>query len=122
MSEEKAPRPKDIVKLDVETVLQTTEGRSFLNQLNEVSRVLSVRDSAVDFKGEEILKTGYLGDCKSVQLFKCPNGYFLFCNKAFTKNNWSAAGSKLNDVIEKIQDGQIKKKISETLASASQTN
>jgi len=122
MSEEKTPRPKDIVKLDVETVLQTTEGRSFLNQLNEVSRVLSVRDSAVDFKGEEILKTGYLGDCKSVQLFKCPNGYFLFCNKAFTKNNWSAAGSKLNDVIEKIQDGQIKKKISETLASASQTN
>jgi len=122
MPEEKAPGPKDIVKLDVETVLQTTEGRSFLNQLNEVSRVLSVRDSAVDFKGEEILKTGYLGDCKSVQLFKCPNGYFLFCNKAFTKNNWSAAGSKLNDVIEKIQDGEIKKKISETLASASQTN
>ena len=122
MPEEKAPRPKDIVKLDVETVLQTTEGRSFLNQLNEVSRVLSVRDSAVDFKGEEILKTGYLGDCKSVQLFKCPNGYFLFCNKAFTKNNWSATGSKLNDVIEKIQDGEIKKKISETLASASQTN
>ena len=122
MPEEQAPGPKDIVKLNVETVLQTTEGRSFLNQLNEVSRVLSVRNSAVDFKGEEILKTGYLGDCKSVQLFKCPNGYFLFCNKAFTKNNWSAAGSKLNDVIEKIQDGEIKKKISETLASASQTN
>jgi len=119
MSEEKAPKPKDTVKLDVETILQTTEGRSFLNQLNEVSRVLSVRNSEVDFKGEEILKTGYLGDCKSVQLFKCPDGYFLFCNKASTKNNWSAASSKLNDVIEKIQNEEVKKKISETLASAS---
>lgn len=122
MSEEKVPKPKDTVKLDVETILQTTEGRSFLNQLNEVSRVLSMRDSAVYFKGEKILKTGYLGDCKSVQLFKCPNGYFLFCNKAFTKNNWSAAGSKLNDVIEKIQDREVKKKISEAMASALQTN
>jgi len=27
-------------------------------------------------------------------------------------------GSKLNDVIEKIQNGEVKKKISETLASA----
>ncbi len=118
MSEEKAPKPKDIVKLDVETILQTTEGRSFLNQINQVSRILSIRDSKVDFKGEEILKTGYLGDCKSVHLFKCPNGYFLFCNKAFTKNNWSSAGSKLNEIIEKIQDGEVKKKISETLAAA----
>ncbi len=119
MSEEKAPKPKDTVKLDVETILQTTEGRSFLNQLNEVSRVLSVKGSEVNFRGEEILKTGYLGDYKSVQLFKCPNGYFLFCNKAFTKNNWSTAAGKLNDVIEKIQDGEVKKKISESLASAS---
>ena len=118
MSEEKTQNPEDTVKLDVETILQTTEGRIFLNQLNQVSRVLSIRNSEVNFKGVEVVKTGYLGDCKSVHLFKCPNGYFLFCNKAFTKNNWSAAGSKLNDVIEKIQDGEVKKKISETLASA----
>ncbi len=118
MSEEKTQNPEDTVKLDVETILQTTEGRSFLNQLNQVSRVLSMRNSEVNFKGVEVVKTGYLGDCKSVHLFKCPNGYFLFCNKASTKNNWSAAGSKLNDVIEKIQDGEVKKKISETLASA----
>ncbi|MCZ6803916.1 MAG: hypothetical protein O7D86_08285 [Proteobacteria bacterium] len=50
MSEEKAPKPKDTVKLDVETILQTTEGRSFLNQLNQVSRVLSIRNSEVNFK------------------------------------------------------------------------
>lgn len=115
MSEEKAPKANDTVKLDVETVLQTSEGRSFLNQLNAVSRVLSIKNSEVEFKGEEILKTGYVGDCKSVHLFKCPDGYFLFCNKAFTRNNWSAASEKLIDVIDKAYDGEIKNKISQIL-------
>lgn len=118
MSKENAPKAKDVVKLDVETVLQTTEGRVFLDQLKSVSRVLSIKDSVVEFKGEEILKTGYVGDCKGVQLFECPNGYFLFCNKAFTKNNWSTSGEKLNEVVGRVEDKEIRDKVSKMLATA----
>lgn len=115
---EKASKPKDTVKLDVETILQTAEGRPFLNQLNSVSHVLSLKDSQVEFRGEEVLKTGFVADCKSVQLFKCPAGYFLFCNKAHTKNNWSVAGGSLEDVLSRVYDEEIRKKLDEELASA----
>ncbi|MFQ5677690.1 MAG: hypothetical protein ACE5G1_17510, partial [bacterium] len=115
--EEKAPKVKDTVKLDVETILQTTEGRVFLDQLKSVSRVLSFKDSEVEFKGEEILKTGYVGDCKRVHLFKCPNGYFLFCNKAFTKNNWSTTGEKLNELVSRVENKEIRERVSEMLAT-----
>ena len=82
---EKPVKPKDVVSLDVETNLQTTEGRVFLNQISKVSRVLYLKDSAVEFKGEQLLKTGYIADFKSVMLYKCPNGYFIFGDKAFGK-------------------------------------
>ncbi|NIR53014.1 hypothetical protein GWO43_30665 [candidate division KSB1 bacterium] len=112
---EKAAKPKDVVTLDVETNVQTTEGRIFLNQLNSVSHVLHLKDTTVRFKGEEILKTGYLGDFKSVILYKCPKGFFLFGDKAFGKNNVSWIGGTLDEVLNKLTDEEIKKKISEQL-------
>ena len=115
---EKAPKPTDRVKLDVETILQTAEGRHFLNQLNFVSQIVTIKDSQVEFKGEQMVKTGYVADCKSVQLFKCPDGYFLFCNKAATKNNWSVSGRGLEEVLSKLYDNEIKNKPEEELASA----
>lgn len=115
---EKAPKPTDRVKLDVETILQTAEGRHFLNQLNFVSQIVTIKDSQVVFKGEQMVKTGYVADCKSVQLFKCPDGYFLFCNKAATKNNWSVSGRGLEEVLSKLYDNEIKNKLEEELASA----
>ncbi|MCH9007584.1 MAG: hypothetical protein O7G31_07075 [Calditrichaeota bacterium] len=115
---EKAPKPTDRVKLDVETILQTAEGRHFLNQLNFVSQIVTIKDSQVEFKGEQMVKTGYVADCKSVQLFKCPDGYFLFCNKAATKNNWSVSGRGLEEVLSKLYDNEIKNKLEEELASA----
>ena len=63
---EKPVKPKDVVSLDVESNLQTTEGRVFLNQINKVSRVLYLKDTAVEFKGEQLLNTGYIADFKSV--------------------------------------------------------
>ena len=119
---EKEPKPKDRAKLDVETILQTTEGRSFLNNINSVSQVLAIVNSTVEFKGEEIVKTGYVGDCKSVHLFKCPNGYFLFCNKAFTMNNWSTTGTTVDEVIAKTYDNDIKKRIKEEISALSDFN
>ena len=115
---EKAPKPTDRVKLDVETILQTAEGRHFLNQLNFVSQIVTIKNSQVEFKGEQMVKTGYVADCKSVQLFKCPDGYFLFCNKAATKNNWSVSGRGLEEVLSKLYDNEIKNKLEEELASA----
>ena len=115
---EKATKPTDRVKLDVETILQTAEGRHFLNQLNFVSQIVTIKDSQVEFKGEQMVKTGYVADCKSVQLFKCPDGYFLFCNKAATKNNWSVSGRGLEEVLSKLYDNEIKNKLEEELASA----
>ena len=58
---EKPVKSKDVVSLNVETNLQTTVGRDFLNQINKVSRVLYLKDTAVEFKGEQLLKTGYFG-------------------------------------------------------------
>lgn len=110
---EKAAKPKDRVKLDVQTILHTTEGRPFINQLNTVSHVLTMKDSEVEFKGELLAKTGYVSDCKSAQLFRCPNGYFLFCDKAFTNNNWSAIGQSINEVLSKLDDADIKNKLQE---------
>ncbi len=110
---EKPVKPKDVVSLDVETNLQTTEGRVFLNQINKVSRVLYLKDSVVEFKGEQLLKTGYIADFKSVMFYKCPNGYFIFGDKAFGKNNWSAVGHGLDDVASQVADEKIKKMILE---------
>jgi hypothetical protein len=113
---EKAKKASDVVSLDVETILQTTEGRIFLNQLNTVSKVLRMIDSTVEFKGEELLKTGYVSDCKSIQLFKCPNGYFLFLNKAFTKNNLSFAEPDIDGLLDKIADNEIKDRLEKELS------
>jgi len=110
---EKAAKPKDVVTLDLETNVQTAEGRIFLNQLNTVSHVLHLKDTTVEFKGEEVLRTGYVGDFKSLMLYKCPNGYFLFGDMAFGKNNWSVIGRSLNDLLAKVSDKDIKKKITE---------
>jgi hypothetical protein len=115
---EKAAKPKDVISLDLETNLQTTEGRRFLNQLNTVSHVLHVKDTTAEFKGEEILKTGYVGDFKSVILYKCPNGYFLFGDKAFGKNNWSVAGATLEELLAKLPEGDVKQKVGEALTPA----
>lgn len=113
---EHATKIKDEVKLDVESNVQTMEGRVFVNQLNEVSHVLALKDTEIVFKGEEILKTGYVGDCKSVILYKCPNGFFLFCDKAFGKTNWSAIGKTLNELLDKVRDQEVKKRIKEEAA------
>ena len=110
---EKPVKSKDVVSLNVETNLQTTEGRIFLNQINKVSRVLHLKDSMVEFKGEQLLKTGYIADFKSVIFYKCPNGYFIFGNKAFGKNNWSATGHDLDEVVSQVADDKIKKMILE---------
>lgn len=114
---EKPAKPQDVINLDTETVLQTTEGRVFINQLNTVSHVLSMRDAEVAFKGEEIVKTGYVGEWKSVQLFKCPNGYFLFCDAAFGKNNWSAIGKTVEEILGKVADKEVRQCIEEELSA-----
>lgn len=114
---EKAAKPKDVATLDTETNLQTTEGRKFINQLNTVSHVLHLKDTTVTFKGEEVLKTGYVGDFKSLILYKCPRGYFLFGDKAFGKNNWSMIASSEDELLAKLNDGEIKKKISEAVSA-----
>lgn len=119
---DKAPRPKDVVTLDTETILQTTEGRRYINQINSVSTILTLKGSEVTFKGEEIARIGIVADCKSVQLFKCPRGYFIFCNKALTMNNWSAAGAVLEDLLNKLYDPQIKEKIVEQLKETSEAS
>ncbi|MFQ6114587.1 MAG: hypothetical protein ACE5NG_10970 [bacterium] len=111
--------PEGVVKLDIETNVQTGEGRIFLNQLNQVSHVLFFRDTEVEFKGETALKTGYVGDCKSVTLYKCPNGFFLFCNAAFGKNNWSAIGQTFEEVLAKVSSKEIKKKLQEEYSDIS---
>lgn len=113
MSEE-----KKVAKLDFETSLFTIEGRTFLKQLSSVSRVLSVKDAGAEFWGDEKVKTGYVGDCKSVQLFECPDGFLLFCNKAFTNNNWSATGQTVAEVLDKVSNFDVKKKIEEELSNA----
>lgn len=105
------------VKLDVETSLFTMEGRVFLKQLNSVSSVLSISDTQVEFLGDEMVKTGYVGDCKSVQFFQCPKGFFIFCNKAFTKNNWSATGQTVVEVLDKINDSSIREKVESELSA-----
>jgi hypothetical protein len=110
---ERVPKTAGVVKLDVESVLFTTEGRGFVKQLAEVSRIISLKNTEVEFIGEEILKTGYIADCKSVQIFKCPKGYFLFCNKAFTMNNWSAIADDLQQLQAKAYDDLMRQKIAE---------
>lgn len=114
---DKPARPQDVIKLDTETVLQTTEGRIFINQLNTVSHVLAMRNAEVEFKGEELVKTGYVGDWKSVQLYKCPKGYFLFCDAAFGMNNWSAIGETVEEVLDKITDKDVRKRVEEELST-----
>lgn len=109
---------KKVAKLDFETSLFTIEGRIFLKQLSSVSYVLSVKDSGAEFWGEEKVKTGYVGDCKSVHLFECPEGFLLFCNKAFTQNNWSATGQTAAEVLDKVYDIEIKKRVEEELSGA----
>lgn len=115
---EKAAKPKDVTSLDVETNLQTTEGRRFLNQLNTVSHVLHLKDTTATFKGEEMMKTGYVGDFKSLILYKCPGGFFLFGDRAFGKNNWSLIAKSLDELLNQIDDGEPKKKIMESLNAA----
>ena len=119
MSEKPAKR-KDVASLDVETNLQTTEGRIFLNHLNTASRVLLVKGSTVEFKGEEILKTGYVGDFKSIILYKCPKGYFLFGDRAFGNDNLSMVGATVEELLSKIEDKEIKERISEAHLNAAE--
>lgn len=113
-------KAQDVVTLDVESNLQTTEGRSFINQLNQVSHVLHLKDTVVQFKGETLIATGYVGDYKTVQLYKCPNGYFLFADMAFGKDNWSVIGRTLDEVLGQVQDKEVTKKIKEELSSVSE--
>jgi len=110
-----------IAKLDTETSLHTSEGRIFINQLRSVTEIISILDTSAQFKGEEIVKTGYLGEYKSVHLFKCPKGYFLFCNKTFTKNNWSIADSDLEALMSKISDNDVVQRLKEELLETAVT-
>lgn len=111
-------QPESSVTLDVESETNTAEGRQFLRHIVAVSRVLQMKDTQITFKGEELLKISFVGDCKSVQLFKCPTGYFLFCNKSFTKNNWSAAGKTVSEVVEAVYDPEVKSRLAEGISAA----
>lgn len=115
---EKVAKPKDVVTLDVETNVQTTEGRIFLHQLNAVSHVLQPKDTKVEFKGEQVFKSGYIGEFKSVVLYKCPKGYFLFGDKVFGNNNVSWIGGDLDELLSKVSDKEIIQKIQDECAAA----
>ncbi len=114
---EKGARPKDVVILDVETNVQTAEGRVFLNQLNAVSRVLHLKDTTVQFKGEVVAQTGYVGDFKSLTLYKCPNGYCLFGDKAFGKNNVAWVGKTVEEVLAQVPDEAARRQVAELVTT-----
>ena len=96
----------------------TSEGRVFLNQVASVSSIMRINNTTVEFLGEQLVKTGYLSDYKSVQLIKCPAGYLLFADKIFTKNNWSVAAPDLDTLLQAVSDkevlAQLEKELSET--------
>ena len=106
-----------IVSLDVESNVQTLEGRVFLKQLNEVSHVLHLKDTEVKFFGEEIARLVYVGDYKNIILYQCPKGYFLFFDCAIGKNNWSLIGRTVDEILNKIPDQKIKKQLQEKLVA-----
>ncbi len=110
---EKEPKAKDVTTLDVETNVQTTEGRVFLDQLNKVSHVLLLQDTEVTFKGELVFKTGYVGDYKSIQLYKCPRGFFLFFDVAYGKNNRSLVATTIDELLKQIPDKKIREQVAQ---------
>ena len=109
-----------IVKLDTETSLLTSEGRVFLNQIASVSSIMRVNNTSVEFLGEELVKTGYVSDCKRVQLIKCPAGYFLFADKTFTKNNWSVAAPDLETLLQNVPDREVRTQLEKELSATAQ--
>lgn len=112
----KAENKSGIVSLDVESNVQTLEGRIFLKQLNEVSHVLHLKDTEVKFFGEEIARLEYVGDYKSIILYQCPRGYFLFFDRAIGKNNWSLVGQSIDEIIDNLSDEEVKTQLQEKLA------
>jgi hypothetical protein len=107
-----------IAKVDTENSLFTSEGRLYIKQLRSVSEIVAINETTAQFKGEEIVKTGYVGDYKSVHLFKCKKGYFLFCNKLFTKHNWSAAAEELDTLLQQVPDKNVSELLKKELAAS----
>jgi hypothetical protein len=107
-----------LTKIDTEACLHTAEGRVYLNQLKSVTKVTGISETTAHFIGEEIVKLGYTGEYKSIHLFRCPDGYFLFCNKTFSKNNWSASDRELDVLLDKVSDVEVVEGLKKELSAA----
>ncbi len=108
------------VSLDLETNTETSEGRVFIDALAQVTVILARRKSEVTFQGKEIARLQWIGDNRSVTIYECPNGYFVFFDKLVGKNNWAVSGASLEEVLAKVPDEETRKALITALQPAPQ--
>lgn len=105
----------NVVTLDLETNTNTSEGRFFVDTLQAVTLILARRKSEVTFQGKEVAKAEFVGDNRSVSVYECPRGYFIFFDKLVGKNNWALSAATLDQALAKIPDEETQKALSEAL-------
>jgi hypothetical protein len=106
------------VTLDLETNTHTSEGRIFIDTLQAVTRILARLKSEVTFEGKEIARVQWVSDNKSITIYECPNGYFLFFDKLIGKDNRAISAKTLEEALAKVPDEESRKALQEALEPA----
>ena len=102
--------------IDMGTPMESLEGLTIIDALNEVSEVRALSGQLVTFVGTRLGSTGPVAGLVDCEVYACPNGRFLHGVTA-DGPHWAAAGSTVAEAIGAIEDESVGAEIAAALAA-----
>jgi hypothetical protein len=102
--------------IDMGTQMESLEGLTIIDALNEVSEVRALSGRLVTFVGTRLGSTGPVADLADVEVYACPMGTFLH-GVTTDGPHWGAGGATVADAIAAIEDDEVRDDVAAALAS-----
>ena len=102
--------------IDMGTPMESLEGLTIIDALNEVSEVRALSGRLVTFVGTRLGSTGPVSGLLDCEVYACPNGIFLHGVTA-DGPHWASAGSTVAEAIGAIEDDDVRERVAAALAS-----
>ena len=102
--------------IDMGTPMESLEGLTIIDILNEVSEVRALSGRLVTFVGTRVGSTGPVAGLADVEAYACPNGTFLH-GVTIDGPHWAYGGATMAAAIEAIEDDDVRDDVAAALAS-----
>jgi hypothetical protein len=97
----------DVHVIDMGTPMESLEGLTIIDILNEVSEVRALSGRLVTFVGTRLGSTGPVAGLADVEAYACPGGTFLH-GVTMDGPHWATGGATIADATQAIEDDVVR--------------